>query len=336
MAQVRISVGVNLGTFVPYAGADKSVNLNSQQLLVNGAGNSPLNVAIGLDTFITNLTGVANVAIGNEALKFNTASSNVAVGYIALSLNTVGGNNIAIGDSAMYGNISGSDNIAIGKAALASSNQTGQENTAIGYRAMQNGNNCSYNTVVGTQAMFLQNEGSQNTVVGGFSLYTNSLGVANTSLGYESGALNTTGSANVFIGYYAGKYNATLDSRFYLNNRDQTNTANDIANSLMYGVFGANAAAQLLTINAGTTINGSLTISANNIITDTTTGTKIATATNQKLSFWNKTPIVQPTTGITPAALSTLGGSPISSNDTFGGYTLQQIAAIIINSGMAA
>ena len=35
-------------------------------------------------------------------------------------------------------------------------------------------------------------------------------------------------------------------------------------------------------------------ISAHNIITDTTTGLKIATATNQKLGFFNSTPIVQP------------------------------------------
>jgi len=41
------------------------------------------------------------------------------------------------------------------------------------------------------------------------------------------------------------------------------------------------------------TINGLLTLSAQNIATDTTTGTKIGTATTQKLGFFNATPIVQ-------------------------------------------
>ena len=44
-----------------------------------------------------------------------------------------------------------------------------------------------------------------------------------------------------------------------------------------------------------------LTMLAGNIITDTTTGTKIGTATGQKLGFWNATPIIQPA-GATQAA----------------------------------
>ena len=41
-------------------------------------------------------------------------------------------------------------------------------------------------------------------------------------------------------------------------------------------------------------INSTLSIDAQNISTDTSTGTKIGTATDQKLSFFNSTPIVQP------------------------------------------
>lgn len=67
-----------------------------------------------------------------------------------------------------------------------------------------------------------------------------------------------------------------------------------------------------------------------------TTGTKIGTATSQKFAFWNKTPIIQPTTGITGATLVSNLGTPITATDTFGGYTLQQLAAIIINTGLAA
>jgi len=46
---------------------------------------------------------------------------------------------------------------------------------------------------------------------------------------------------------------------------------------------------------AALTLSGDLTISTKNIVTDTTTGTKIGTATNQKIGFFNATPVVQPT-----------------------------------------
>jgi hypothetical protein len=46
---------------------------------------------------------------------------------------------------------------------------------------------------------------------------------------------------------------------------------------------------------AALTLSGNLTISTKNIVTDTTTGTKIGTATTQKLGFYNATPVVQPT-----------------------------------------
>ena len=46
---------------------------------------------------------------------------------------------------------------------------------------------------------------------------------------------------------------------------------------------------------AGLTLNGDLTASTRNIVTDTTTGTKIGTSTTQKIGFFDKTPVVQPT-----------------------------------------
>jgi hypothetical protein len=49
-------------------------------------------------------------------------------------------------------------------------------------------------------------------------------------------------------------------------------------------------------LNGATVIDSSgLTLSAKNLITDTTTGMKIGTATNQKIGFFNATPVVQPT-----------------------------------------
>lgn len=80
----------------------------------------------------------------------------------------------------------------------------------------------------------------------------------------------------------------------------------------------------------------SLEFSAGNIITDTTTGTKIGTATTQKLSFWNATPIVQPTTAV--AAATFVANTSAIANDTatFDGYTIGQVVKALRNIGVLA
>lgn len=71
---------------------------------------------------------------------------------------------------------------------------------------------------------------------------------------------------------------------------------------------------------AATTFTGDVTLSTKNIITDTSTGTKIGTGTTQKLGFFNATPVVQQT-GDVATALSNLGlvTSPTVSSNTVSG-----------------
>jgi hypothetical protein len=75
---------------------------------------------------------------------------------------------------------------------------------------------------------------------------------------------------------------------------------------------------------------------ANDITVGTTTGTKICTATGQKLAFWDKTPVVQPTTSISGAAFVVSSGGSIHPTSTFGGYTIAQIAQALIDVGILA
>jgi hypothetical protein len=75
---------------------------------------------------------------------------------------------------------------------------------------------------------------------------------------------------------------------------------------------------------------------AYNITVNATTGTKIGTGTGQKLALWNKTPIVQPTTGITGATFVANSGTAVNDASTFGGYTVKQLAAAMINFGLLA
>jgi hypothetical protein len=75
---------------------------------------------------------------------------------------------------------------------------------------------------------------------------------------------------------------------------------------------------------------------AKNLVLNTTTGTKIGTATNQKLGFWNATPVVQQTTGVAAATVVQNSGNAVNDATTFDGYTLAQLAKIIRTLGLAA
>jgi len=68
----------------------------------------------------------------------------------------------------------------------------------------------------------------------------------------------------------------------------------------------------------------------------TTTGTKIGYATNQKLAFWNKTPIVQPTTAVAGATFVANSGTAVNDASTFGGYTIKQVVQALQNVGLLA
>jgi hypothetical protein len=75
---------------------------------------------------------------------------------------------------------------------------------------------------------------------------------------------------------------------------------------------------------------------AENLIFGTTTGTKIGTATSQKIGFWNATPIVQPTTAVASATRVGGGGTTLTDTDTFDGYTLAQVVKALRNAGLLA
>ena len=73
---------------------------------------------------------------------------------------------------------------------------------------------------------------------------------------------------------------------------------------------------------------------ANNIEFGTTTGSKIANATNQKLSFWNATPIVQPDTTVGASRFISNTSGIIDDTATFDGYTIGQIVKALRNMGL--
>lgn len=76
---------------------------------------------------------------------------------------------------------------------------------------------------------------------------------------------------------------------------------------------------------AATTFTGNVTLSTKDLVTDTTTGTKVATGTTQKLAFHNSTPVVQ-RSGASQAAVATTGATNVA---PYGYTTAAQADAII-------
>lgn len=107
---------------------------------------------------------------------------------------------------------------------------------------------------------------------------------------------------------------------------------------LQIGGTGGNSALQII-FNGVTIVDftGAIIISdAYDMRFGTTTGTKIGTATTQKLGFWNATPIIQPTTAI--AASTFVANTSLIANDTatWDSYTIGQVVKALRNAGILA
>lgn len=167
---------------------------------------------------------------------------------------------------------------------------------------------------------------------------------------------NSTGSANCTL----GKARGTTSSPLIVQNGDATGgfvfegydgasflgTAN--FTGIIDGTPSSGVVPQALRCVTGTTLanrterfriasDGLFTFwDGGNFVLGTSTGTKIGTATSQKLSFWNATPIVQPTTAVAAATRVGGGGTTVTDTDTFDGYTIAQIVKALRNIGLLA
>lgn len=91
------------------------------------------------------------------------------------------------------------------------------------------------------------------------------------------------------------------------------------------------------------TANTSVTLAdAVNIAVNATTGTKIGTATSQKIAFYNSTPIVQPATTGTVTGFTAGSGTAVKDDSTFTGdtgataYTIGDVVKALKSLGLLA
>jgi len=120
-----------------------------------------------------------------------------------------------------------------------------------------------------------------------------------------------------------------------------TNGAATTTNSATVYIEGAATGATTnyaLWVDAGTSrFDGSFNLAdAVDFNLGTTTGTKIGTSTSQKLSLWNATPIVQPTTGVAAATFVANTSGIANDTATFDGYTIGQVVKALRNIGALA
>jgi uncharacterized protein (TIGR02145 family) len=222
---------------------------------------------------LTSNTGAANTAHGWQALYLNTNGyNNTATGIQALWSNGSGFNNTANGAWALMHNTNGNSNTAIGYNAL-SANISGYSNTANGAWALYSNNTGFHNTAFGVSSLYTNEDGTDNTAIGLDALFSNKTGKNNTAIGISAGNSNTEGSNNVFLGSSAGYYE-TGSNKLFIDNQQRVNESDAREKALIYGVFDADPANQVLTINGNVNLNSNKITNVANPVNDKDAATK--------------------------------------------------------------
>jgi hypothetical protein len=170
------------------------------------ATGSDTNIAINItpkgtgQVTVTNDALIASVTVGRGA---GAVSSNTAIGNLALSGNTAGGNNSAVGQNSLRFNTSGSNNSAVGSLSLWQTN-TGVNNSAVGYNALGGNTSGTGNTALGASAGGNLTTGLRNTIIGSSTSASTSSGNDQTVVGE---GLTGKGNDTAFIGGTDGAYN---------------------------------------------------------------------------------------------------------------------------------
>jgi hypothetical protein len=172
--------------------------------LDDGTANS--NIAIGSASLSNNISGIQNIAIGNNSQLSSSVNNNTSVGHNTLSFNTIGANNTAIGSFSQISASRGSFNTGVGTNTLFN-NISGSTNTAVGSSALFGLTSGSNNSGFGVSSLLSTTVGNDNTAAGTFALFSNISGSENNALGKNAGRYFGTGtsaltnaSASIFIG----------------------------------------------------------------------------------------------------------------------------------------
>lgn len=155
-----------------------------------------------------------------------------ATGDATLAVNFAGtGITAGVARADHWHQLAGNQNVGTGNSVLG--NNTGSNNTALGFQAIAMGaGNGSDNTAVGNQALHLNTSGGFAVAVGSRALFSNTTGGGNTAVGADALRLGVTGSWNTAIGEKALEANVS-DYNTAVGNRALSKNTNGIVNTAL-------------------------------------------------------------------------------------------------------
>jgi len=136
----NVGIGTTVTPKILTVNGDASIN----EIIVGRGGSSAVdssNTALGKNAMLNRTSGLSCVAIGDGSqVQAASGSFNTAVGALTLFYNA-GNNNTAVGYNAMNNLISGSNNTGVGAQALVQIPQNYTNCTGLGYQARVSGDN---------------------------------------------------------------------------------------------------------------------------------------------------------------------------------------------------
>ena len=278
--------------------------------------------------YIGNATGDT----ADEALSVVATASNTAVGYSSQYGSGAGSLNTSIGSQSLYSRSSGLRNTALGAEALYSIT-TGSYNIGIGYEACYLASTAALSGTISIG--YYTNPTTSNTGVIGSNQSESRLDAI-----YFNSPTSSGGSIyDIILSASGGSGSNAASANMSLQGGAPTGTSTTggALNLRGYTALGSGSTAQTATTVLQITNATTVTVSnAVNFVFNTGTGTKLGTATTQKLGFWNTTPIVQPTTAVASATVVSGTGGNVKHDDTLDGYTVEQVVRALRNLGILA
>ncbi len=175
------------------------------------SSNGNFNFFAGANSGYYNTTGSQNIFLGYESGQYIPASSGqIAIGVDALrgssnTSNNTGYENTTVGFQSLAANESGYDNTVLGYQA-AMNNVSGHAVTAFGAHAAGGNTVGNDNLAFGTYALNGNITSSGNIGIGNNALYLANAG-NNLAVGHYAGSATTGGQYNLFVGNNAGLFN---------------------------------------------------------------------------------------------------------------------------------
>jgi trimeric autotransporter adhesin len=213
------NTAVGVGSLEVDSSGTQNTAVGRSALFLNKAGTR--NTVVGAEAGVFNninqtnpLQGSENTYVGfNSGRTANIGRKNAVVGAYALEGSGTYGDqptldgysrNSVVGDSAALRTF-GNDNVAMGFKAL-NTNTNGSQHVAVGSRALAKTTATYPNTAVGYSSMDSTTTGSANTAIGSYSLTANKTGINNVAVGNAAMFQSTAGSNNVAVGNDAGRF----------------------------------------------------------------------------------------------------------------------------------